>query len=195
MTKPQPLVQQYVPQAYQTLQTIIKLINLYEPWKTAGLASFQKPPLQSVSILFKFVHPCFLFIAGSIPWDKEKPRGWWGGGWGIGRLQNVFSSPGFPCSFIFAHMLYFMSFSCFVQLFLRFTPPWIWWQIPVSEQLINFVTLLLLMLLRVKSIFADLYTLSYLFGSIWNGYEKSTGQQNIYIRNTWPPPLRPHCWN
>ena len=79
-----------------------------------------------------------------------------GVGWGIGRVQNFFSSPGFPRSFIFAHMLYFISFSCFVQLFLRFTPPWIWWQIPVSEQLINFVTLLLLMLLRVKSLLTSI---------------------------------------
>ena len=86
MTKPQLLVQQCVSQAYQTLQTIIKLIRQYKPWETARLASFQKLPLQSVSILFKFVHPCFLFIAGSIPWDKGEPRGWeggWGGGlWG-----------------------------------------------------------------------------------------------------------------
>ena len=117
MTKPQSLVQQYVSQAYQTLQTIIKLINLYKPWKTARLASFHKPPLQSVSILFKFVRLCFLFIAGSIPWDKGEPRGWGGGGlWGIGRLQNFFSSPGFSRSFIFAHMfvLYFLFMFCAV---------------------------------------------------------------------------------
>ena len=61
--KSQLRVQQYVSQAYQTLQTIIKLINLYnlEKLKTARRAScFQKPQLKSVSILFKFVHPCFL---------------------------------------------------------------------------------------------------------------------------------------
>ena len=63
ITKSQLRVQQYVSQAYQTLQTIIKLINLYnlEKLKTARRANcFQKPPLKSVSILFKFVHPCFL---------------------------------------------------------------------------------------------------------------------------------------
>ena len=63
ITKSQLRVQQYVSQAYQTLQTIIKLINPYnlEKLKTARRAScFQKPQLKSVSILFKFVHPCFL---------------------------------------------------------------------------------------------------------------------------------------
>ena len=36
------------------------------PWKTVTLASFQKPPLQSVSLFFKFVHPlnflCYFFF-------------------------------------------------------------------------------------------------------------------------------------
>ena len=121
MTKPQLLVQQCVSQAYQTLQTIIKLIQQYKPWETVRLASFQKPPLQSVSILFKFVHPCFLFIAGSIPWDKGEPRGWeggGGGGWGgwLAVSKIFFSSPGFPRSFIFAHMfvLYFLFMFCAV---------------------------------------------------------------------------------
>ena len=159
MTKPQLLVQQCVSQAYQTLQTIIKLIRQYKPWETARLASFQKLPLQSVSILFKFVHPCFLFIAGSIPWDKGEPRGW-EGGWGgvvgrvIGRLQNFFSFPGFPRSFIFAHM--FVLYFLFCAAIFMFHTPWIWWQIPVSEQLINFVTLLLLMLLSVKSLLTSI---------------------------------------
>ena len=35
--------------------------NKNELWKTVRLTSFQKPQLQSVSIFFKFVHPCFLF--------------------------------------------------------------------------------------------------------------------------------------
>ena len=158
MTKPQSLVQQYVSQAYQTLQTIIKLINLYKPWKTARVSSFHKPPLQSVSILFKFVRLCFLFIAGSIPWDKGEPRGWGGGGWGGGlAVSKIFFPPlDSPVLLYLLTCLYFISFSCFVQLFLRFTPPWIWWQIPVSEQLINIVTLLLLMLLRVKSLLTSL---------------------------------------
>ena len=118
-----------------------------------------------------------------------------GVGWGIGRVQNFFSSPGFPRSFIFAHMLYFISFSCFVQLFLRFTPPWIWWQIPVSEQLINFVTLLLLMLLRVKSLLTSIR-----FPICLGAFEmamKNLRGNKIYILEirTWPPSLRPHCWS
>ena len=35
--------------------------NKTELWKTAGLTSFQKPQLRSVSIFFTSVHPCFLF--------------------------------------------------------------------------------------------------------------------------------------
>ena len=127
MTKPQLLVQQCVSQAYQTLQTIIKLIRQYKPWETARLASFQKLPLQSVSILFKFVHPCFLFIAGSIPWDKGEPRGWeggWGGGlWGgwLAVSKIFFPSLDSPVLLYLLTCLYFIS--CFVQLFLCFTPP------------------------------------------------------------------------
>ena len=41
---------------YQTLQTT--KMNLE---KTVGLTSFQKPQLQSVSIFWKFKHPCLLF--------------------------------------------------------------------------------------------------------------------------------------
>ena len=32
-------------------------------WKTVRLTSFQKPKLQSVSIFFKFVHPCVLLYS------------------------------------------------------------------------------------------------------------------------------------
>ena len=122
MTKPQPLVQQYVSQAYQTLQTIIKLINLYKPWKTAKLASFQTPPLQSVSILFKYVHPCFLFIAGSIPWDKGEPRGWWGGV-GDWPCPKFFFLPWIPPFFyICSHVVLYFLFMFFAVIFTFHSP-------------------------------------------------------------------------
>ena len=125
MTKPQSLVQQYVSQAYQTLQTIIKLINLYKPWKTARLSSFHKPPLQSVSILFKFVRLCFLFIAGSIPWDKGEPRGWGGGG-GVGDWPSpkFFFLPWIlPFFYICSHVCTLFPFHVLCSYFYVSLPP------------------------------------------------------------------------
>ena len=43
-------------------QALISVItnNKYQLWKTVSLTSVQTSPMQSVSLFFKFVHPCFL---------------------------------------------------------------------------------------------------------------------------------------
>ena len=59
ITKPQLRVKQIC------LQDIILNFsnNKNESWKTVRLTRFQKPQLQSISIFFKFVHPClFLYF-------------------------------------------------------------------------------------------------------------------------------------
>ena len=47
---------------YNTSPSIISIVanNKNQLWKTVWWASFPKPQLQSASIFFKFIHPCFL---------------------------------------------------------------------------------------------------------------------------------------